>query len=210
MSEAGRLIGIEEVASLFEKSVESIRKYKNYGILKVADKVGNKDLFDQDDVLSKKQSIKEMQVQRGLSLAQIAAELEAMDAQAGDGPEKILIVEDEEATRETWAEFFENAGYTVVQAGDGQEGLDVARQERPDLVLLDLKLPRLDGYQVCQRLKGDPLTAHVPIIMITAFLTGASDTVRGIEYGADDYLNKSVDLDVLGARVRMVLRRAYR
>ena len=210
MSEAGRLIGIEEVASLFEKSVESIRKYKNYGILKVADKVGNKDLFDQDDVLSKKQSIKEMQVQRGLSLAQIAAELEAMDAQAGDGPEKILIVEDEEATRETWAEFFENAGYTVVQAGDGQEGLDVARQERPDLVLLDLKLPRLDGYQVCQRLKGDPLTAHVPIIMITAFLTGASDTVRGIEYGADDYLNKPVDLDVLGARVRMVLRRAYR
>lgn len=210
MNESGTLIGIEEVAGLFEKSVESIRKYKNYGILKVADKVGNKDLFDRDDVLAKKQLIKEMQVQRGLSLAQIAAELEAMESQAGDGPEKILIVEDEEATRETWAEFFENAGYVVVQAGDGQEALDVTRRERPDIVLLDLKLPRLDGYLVCQRLKGEPMTAHIPIIMITAFLTGASDTVRGIEYGADDYLSKPVDLDVLGARVRMVLRRAYR
>ena len=210
MNESGRLIGIEEVAGLFEKSIESIRKYKNYGILKVADKVGNKDLFDREDVLSKKQLIKEMQVQRGLSLAQIAVELETMDAQTADGPEKILIVEDEEATRETWAEFFENAGYVVVQAGDGQEALDMARSEHPDIVLLDLKLPRMDGYQVCQRLKGEPPTAHIPIIMVTAFLTGASDTVRGIEYGADDYLNKPVDLDVLGARVRMVLRRANR
>ena len=210
MNGSGRLIGIEEVAGLFEKSIESIRKYKNYGILKVADKVGNKDLFDREDVLSKKQLIKEMQVQRGLSLAQIAVELETMDAQTADGPEKILIVEDEEATRETWAEFFENAGYVVVQAGDGQEALDMARSEHPDIVLLDLKLPRMDGYQVCQRLKGEPPTAHIPIIMVTAFLTGASDTVRGIEYGADDYLNKPVDLDVLGARVRMVLRRANR
>ena len=210
MNGSGRLIGIEEVAGLFEKSIESIRKYKNYGILKVADKVGNKDLFDREDVLSKKQLIKEMQVQRGLSLAQIAVELETMDAQTADGPEKILIVEDEEATRETWAEFFENAGYVVVQAGDGQEALDMARSDRPDIVLLVLKLPRMDGYQVCQRLKGEPPTAHIPIIMVTAFLTGASDTVRGIEYGADDYLNKPVDLDVLGARVRMVLRRANR
>ena len=210
MSEGSQLIGIEEVARVFEKSVESIRKYKNYGILKVADKIGNKDLFDRDDAIGKKQLVKEMQVQRGLSLSQIAIELEAMEAQRSEGPEKLLIVEDEEATRETWAEFFQNTGYTVYQAGDGQEGLNVARQERPDLILLDLRLPRLDGYQVCQRLKGDPLTAGIPIIMITAFLTEPSDTVRGIEYGADDYLNKPVDLDVLAARVRMVLRRVHR
>jgi CheY-like chemotaxis protein len=208
MGEGQRLIGIEEVAEVFEKSVESIRKYKNYGILKVADKIGNKDLFDREDAIAKKSVIKEMQVQRGLSLSQIAMELESKEAQAMEGPEKLLIVEDEEATRETWAEFFENAGYQVVQAGDGQEALEVARAERPNLVLLDLRLPKLDGYQVCQRLKGDPLTSDTPIIMITAFLTGASDTVRGIEYGADDYLNKPVDLDVLAARVRMVLRRA--
>lgn len=209
MSDDQKLIGIDEVAKIFEKSVESIRKYKNYGILKVADKVGNKDLFHVDDVVAKKQLIKDMQVRQGLSLAQIAIQLETMAAETPTGPDKILIVEDEDATRETWAEFFENAGYAVVQAADGQQALDQARLEQPNLVLLDLRLPRLDGYQVCQRLKADPATAHVPIIMITAFLTGSSDTVRGIEYGADDYLNKPVDLDVLAALVKMVLRRVH-
>jgi CheY-like chemotaxis protein len=207
MSDGQRLIGIEEVAEIFEKSVESIRKYKNYGILKVSDKIGNKDLFDREDALRKKQLVKEMQVQNGLSLAQIAVQLEQAADIRAEGPEKILIVEDEEATREAWAEFFENAGYQVTQASDGQEALEVARWERPDIILLDLRLPKLDGYQVCQRLKSDPITSQTPIIMITAFLTGASDTVRGIEYGADDYLNKPVDLEVLAARVKMVLRR---
>jgi len=210
MNESQKLIGIDEVAQIFEKSIESIRKYKNYGILKVADKIGNKDLFDRDDVMSKKQLVKDMQVRQGLSLSQIADQLEAMADSTAAGPEKILIVEDESATRETWAEFFENAGYAVVQAGDGQEALDVARQEQPSIILLDLRLPKLDGYQVCQRLKADPFTSQTPIIMITAFLTGVTDTVRGIEYGADDYLNKPVDLDVLAARVKMVLRRVNR
>ena len=82
MNEGGQLIGIEEVASVFEKSVESIRKYKNYGILKVADKIGNKDLFDREDVVSKKQLIKEMQVQRGLSLSQISRRLDQMMGRA--------------------------------------------------------------------------------------------------------------------------------
>ena len=209
MSDEQKLIGIDEVAKIFEKSVESIRKYKNYGILKVADKVGNKDLFHVDDVVAKKQLIKDMQVRQGLSLSQIAIQLETVAESAPAGPDKVLIVEDEDATRETWAEFFDNAGYAVAQAADGQEALDIARIEQPNIVLLDLRLPRLDGYQVCQRLKADPTTAHIPIIMITAFLTGSSDTVRGIEYGADDYLNKPVDLDVLAARVKMVLRRVH-
>ncbi len=210
MAEGNELVGIEEVAEIFDKSVESIRKYKNYGILKVADKVGNKDLFDKEDVVSKKQLVKEMQVQQGLSLSQIAVQLESLESQVVDRPERLLIVEDESATRETWAEYFQNAGYEVLQASDGQEALESVRHERPDLLLLDVRLPRMDGYQVCQRLKSDPMTSHIPIIMITAFLTDASDTVRGIEYGADDYLNKPVDLDVLGARVRMILRRVHR
>lgn len=210
MAEGNEFVGIEEVAEIFDKSVESIRKYKNYGILKVADKVGNKDLFDKEDVVSKKQLVKEMQVQQGLSLSQIAVQLESLESQVVDRPERLLIVEDESATRETWAEYFQNAGYQVLQASDGQEALESVRHERPDLLLLDVRLPRLDGYQVCQRLKSDPMTSHIPIIMITAFLTDASDTVRGIEYGADDYLNKPVDLDVLGARVRMILRRVHR
>lgn len=207
MSDTPKLIGIDEVAEVFEKSIESIRKYKNYGILKVADKVGNKDLFALDDVVAKKQLVKDMQVRQGLSLSQIADQLENMADSLSIGPDKILIVEDEEATRETWAEFFESAGYSVLQAGDGQKALDLARAEHPNIVLLDLRLPVLDGYQVCQRLKSDAATSQIPIIMITAFLTGSNDTVRGIEYGADDYLNKPVDLDVLAARVKMVLRR---
>ncbi|MEE2753830.1 MAG: response regulator [Candidatus Latescibacterota bacterium] len=210
MNEGGQLIGIDEVSSLFEKSIESIRKYKNYGILKVADKVGNKDLFDREDVLRKKQLVKEMQVQRGLSLSQIAMELDRTDDMHSQGPEKIMIVEDEEGTRETWQEFFQGSGYDVFGAGDGQQALDMIRMNRPDIVLLDLRLPGLDGYQVCQRLKSDPLTSEIPVIMITAFLTGASDTVRGLEYGADDYLNKPVDLDVLAAKVNSVLRRVSR
>ena len=210
MNEGGQLIGIDEVSSLFEKSIESIRKYKNYGILKVADKIGNKDLFDREDVLRKKQLVKEMQVQRGLSLSQIAMELDRTDDMHSQGPEKIMIVEDEEGTRETWQEFFQGSGYDVFGAGDGQQALDMIRMNRPDIVLLDLRLPGLDGYQVCQRLKSDPLTSEIPVIMITAFLTGASDTVRGLEYGADDYLNKPVDLDVLAAKVNSVLRRVSR
>ena len=210
MNEGGQLIGIDEVSSLFEKSIESIRKYKNYGILKVADKVGNKDLFDREDVLRKKQLVKEMQVQRGLSLSQIAMELDRLDDLHSQGPEKIMIVEDEEGTRETWQEFFQGSGYDVFGAGDGQQALDMIRMNRPDIVLLDLRLPGLDGYQVCQRLKGDPLTSEIPVIMVTAFLTGSSDTVRGLEYGADDYLNKPVDLDVLAAKVKSVLRRVSR
>ena len=210
MNEGGQLIGINEVSSLFEKSIESIRKYKNYGILKVADKVGNKDLFDREDVLRKKQLVKGMQVQRGLSLSQIAMELDRIDDMHSQGPEKIMIVEDEEGTRETWQEFFQGSGYDVFGAGDGQQALDMIRINRPDIVLLDLRLPGLDGYQVCQRLKSDPLTSEIPVIMVTAFLTGSSDTVRGLEYGADDYLNKPVDLDVLAAKVKSVLRRVSR
>jgi CheY-like chemotaxis protein len=210
MNEGGQLIGIDEVSSLFEKSIESIRKYKNYGILKVADKVGNKDLFDREDVVRKKQLVKEMQVQRGLSLSQIAMELDRLDDLHSQGPEKIMIVEDEEGTRETWQEFFQGSGYDVFGAGDGQLALDMIRMNRPDIVLLDLRLPGLDGYQVCQRLKSDPLTSEIPVIMVTAFLTGSSDTVRGLEYGADDYLNKPVDLDVLAAKVKSVLRRVSR
>lgn len=210
MGEKHRLIGVEEVAKIFGKSVESIRKYKNYGILKVADKIGNKDLFSQEDVVAKKQLVKEMQVLRGLSLSQIAERLETVGTHQYEGPEKILIVEDEEATRETWTEFFNNTGYQIAQSGDGQEALEMARREQPDIILLDLRLPKIDGYQVCQKIKGDPETAQIPIIMITAFLTGPSDTVRGIEYGADDYLSKPVDLDVLAARVKMVLRRIHR
>lgn len=200
----GRLVGIDEVAELFGKSIESIRKYKNYGILKVADRVGNKDLFDREDVLSKKQIIKDLQI-RGLSLAQIAEQLEAMETPGTQGPYRLLIVDDEEEIRRNLRELF-LPDYEVHEAVDGVEALEKARTLKPDLILLDLRLPRMDGYQVCQRLKGDPATAHIPVIMETALIE-TPQKVRGIEYGADDYVTKPFDLEEIAARVKMVLRR---
>lgn len=200
----GRLIGIDEVAELFGKSIESIRKYKNYGILKVADRVGNKDLFDREDVLSKKQIIKDLQI-RGLSLAQIAEQLESTETPGAQGPYRLLIVDDEEEIRRNLRELF-LPDYEVHEAVDGIEALEKARALKPDLILLDLRLPRMDGYQVCQRLKGDPTTAQIPVIMETALIE-TPQKVRGIEYGADDYVTKPFDLEEIAARVKMVLRR---
>lgn len=199
-----RLIGIDEVADLFGKSIESIRKYKNYGILKVADRLGNKDLFDREDVLSKKQTIKDLQI-RGLSLAQIAEQLEAMAFPGDQGTPQLLIVDDEEEIRKNLRELF-STDYGVHEAVDGLDALEKARTVKPDLILLDLRLPRMDGYQVCQRLKGDPSTSQIPIIMVTA-LVETPQKVRGIEYGADDYVTKPFDLEEIAARVKMVLRR---
>lgn len=200
----GRLVGIDEVAELFGKSIESIRKYKNYGILKVADRVGNKDLFDREDVLSKKQVIKDLQI-RGLSLAQIAEQLESTETSGAQGPYRLLIVDDEEEIRRNLRELF-LPDYEVHEAVDGIEALEKARTLKPDLILLDLRLPRMDGYQVCQRLKGDPATAQIPVIMETALIE-TPQKVRGIEYGADDYVTKPFDLEEIAARVKMVLRR---
>jgi len=200
----GRLIGIDEVAELFGKSIESIRKYKNYGILKVADRMGNKDLFDREDALSKKQIIKDLQI-RGLSLAQIAEQIEAMETPGAQGPYRLLIVDDEEEIRRNLRELF-LPDYEVHEAVDGVEALEKARALKPDLILLDLRLPRMDGYQVCQRLKGDPTTAQIPVIMETALIE-TPQKVKGIEYGADDYVTKPFDLEEIAARVKMVLRR---
>ena len=199
-----RLIGIDEVADLFGKSIESIRKYKNYGILKVADRLGNKDLFDREDALSKKQIIKDFQI-RGLSLAQIAEQLDAMMLPGEQGPQRLLIVDDEEEIRNNLRELFA-PDYEVHEAVDGLDALEKARALKPDLMLLDLRLPRMDGYQVCQRLKGDPTTAQIPVIMVTALIE-TPQKVRGIEYGADDYVTKPFDLEEIAARVKMVLRR---
>ena len=77
----------------------------------------------------------------------------------------------------------------------------------PDLILLDLRLPKIDGFQVCQTLKGNPITSVIPIIMVTA-LNATPQKVKGMEYGADDYIEKPFDLEELLARIRMVMRRA--
>jgi adenylate cyclase len=96
-------------------------------------------------------------------------------------------------------------GYEVVLARDGEEALAAAREKQPDLILLDIMMPKIDGIEVCRRLKSDPAFPFTPIIMVTA-LTDSKDLVRGFEAGGDDYLTKPVDRQELSARVKSMLR----
>jgi DNA-binding response OmpR family regulator len=119
----------------------------------------------------------------------------------------ILIVEDERDLAELVAINLERAGYKPHQAHDGRQGLEAARTLAPDLILLDVMLPELAGTEVAQRLRLDPTTAHIPIIMLTA-KASESDEVVGLSAGADDYVTKPFSLSVLLARIESVLRRA--
>ena len=216
-----QLIDIKEVAETLGKSVESIRKYKNFGIIRVTDKRGNKDLFDRDEVLKIRERLRELRL-RGLSLSQIADQLAIARQEAMGGgvvtagasapqrdpeqPMRILIVDDEEEVRASMREYLESNGFAITEAADGEEALARAFTEKPDLLLLDLRLPKVDGCQVCQTLKGNPITSVIPIIMVTA-LNATPQKVKGIEYGADDYIEKPFDLEELLARIKMVMRR---
>jgi len=116
----------------------------------------------------------------------------------------ILLVEDEPTLLEALRYNLAKEGYQVVTAMDGIDALDQAREAKPDLVILDLMLPRLDGLEVCRAVRRD---SSVPIIMLTA-KDGEADTVLGLEMGADDYMAKPFRLRELLARVRAHLRRA--
>ena len=101
----------------------------------------------------------------------------------------ILIVEDEQDIRELLAYNLEKEGYATVQAADGKEGLELARSRKPDLILLDLMLPKMDGLAVCRELERDSGTVRIPIIMLTARGEDV-DRILGFELGADDYIAK--------------------
>ena len=119
----------------------------------------------------------------------------------------ILVVEDEVTLREALVYNLNKEGYTVLQAGTGLDALALAREEAPDVVILDLMLPELDGLSVCRSLRRDPATAASGILMLTA-RSGELDKIVGLESGADDYLTKPFSLGELLARVRALLRRA--
>ena len=118
----------------------------------------------------------------------------------------ILVVDDEPKITRLVRDYLESAGFAVISAGDGQEAVMRARTERPDLVVLDLGLPRLDGLDVTRRLRQD---GNVPIIMLTA-RDDETDKLIGLELGADDYVTKPFSPRELVARVRAVLRRHER
>ena len=116
----------------------------------------------------------------------------------------ILLVDDEEAVRKVLTFPLERDGYTVVQAGDGEEALRRFDGEQIDLVVLDIMLPRLDGLEVCRRLRA---TSSVPIIMLTARDDDLVQLVVGLELGADDYITKPFSIREFRSRVRALLRR---
>ncbi len=117
--------------------------------------------------------------------------------------EKILVVEDEPTLQETLAYNLQRQGYTVELAGDGQAGIEAARRTQPDLIVLDIMLPILDGFEVCRILRQD---MNMPILMLTA-RDDEIDRVIGLEMGADDYLTKPFSMREFLARVKAQLRR---
>jgi two-component system, OmpR family, alkaline phosphatase synthesis response regulator PhoP len=121
--------------------------------------------------------------------------------------EKILIVDDEKDIIKMLDYNLKKEGFRVVAADDGEEALDMAHKEHPDLILLDLMLPGMDGLEVCKGLKKESKTALIPIIMLTA-KSQESDKVVGLELGADDYVTKPFSPRELIARVKAVLRRS--
>ena len=120
--------------------------------------------------------------------------------------ERILVVEDESAIVDIVCRALRRHGYETESAGDGDAALDKAATLRPDLVILDLMLPKMDGWEVCRRLRAMPETASTPVIMLTA-RRDERDVLEGLEIGADDYIKKPFSLTELVARVRALLRR---
>jgi len=117
----------------------------------------------------------------------------------------ILVTDDSPAVVELLAAYLKLNGYGVLQASNGAEALRVAAAERPDLILLDVMMPQMDGLTACRRLKVDPDLSAIPVIMITA-MHDPDDVVRGLDAGADDYVTKPVNFQILGARLRSALR----
>jgi DNA-binding response OmpR family regulator len=118
-------------------------------------------------------------------------------------PQLVLVVDDEPRVARLARDYLEKNGFRVILAADGQSALTLARREKPDLVILDLMLPQVDGLEVCRRLRRE---SDVPIIMLTA-LSEEIDQVTGLEIGADDYITKPFSVRALVARVRALLRR---
>src|SRR3989338_2900852 len=121
--------------------------------------------------------------------------------------QKILVVDDEKDLSALVSLHMKMAGFEVLTANNGEKALDLSREEKPDLIILDLMLPKIDGWQVCEQLRQNAATKDIPVIMLTA-RTQIEDKLKGFEAGADDYVTKPFSPRELVARVKRVLARA--
>lgn len=121
---------------------------------------------------------------------------------------KVLVVDDNEQNLELILAYLEDLDCQTLPAGGGHEALELVRTESPDLILLDVMMPKISGFEVCRRLKNDPATSHIPIIMVTA-LNEMGDIERAIDAGTDDFLSKPVNKLELLTRVKTMLKLKY-
>lgn len=121
--------------------------------------------------------------------------------------DRILIVEDDRDISSLLSFYFESQGYEVLATARGGDALDITRRKLPNLVILDIKLPDIDGYEVCRRLRTNLRTSHIPIIFLTQ-KDERADRIAGLQLGADDYITKPFDMEELHLRVKNALRRA--
>src|SRR5450759_4389740 len=121
---------------------------------------------------------------------------------------KILIVDDEKDIADLLSYNLEKEGFSTVKAYDGETALKMVKMQKPDLIILDLMLPKINGLDVCRALRRNPETASLPIIMLTA-KGDEVDKIIGLELGADDYITKPFSIKELIARTRVILRRIY-
>jgi two-component system, cell cycle response regulator DivK len=118
---------------------------------------------------------------------------------------KILLVEDNDMNRDMLSRRLSRKGYETVEAVDGQEGIETARSARPNLILMDMSLPVLDGWEATRRLKADPATSSIPVIALTAHAM-AGDRERALDAGCDDYDTKPIEFPSLLAKIEALLR----
>ncbi len=165
------------------------------------------DLIDKQilQLIGKKPDITEAEI--ALELGLDANEVKNRIKHLTDTRVKIMIVDDERDAVVPLKIALESEKYSVVEAYNGYEAIKKARVEIPDLILLDITMPGMDGYEVCSRLRNDALTEKIPIIILTA-KDKVNEKIEGLNIGADDYVTKPFNLNELKARVRSVLRRS--
>lgn len=166
----------------------------------IRDAINNKII----ELVKKNEDISNSEISKILGIPE--SEIEKRIKDFSDTRSKIMIVDDEIDTLLLLKKSLEYEDYIVLEASNGFEALEMAKISIPDLILLDLMMPGLDGYEVCIRLKKDPITSHIPIIMLTAKYA-VGEKVKGLDIGADDYVTKPYNLIELKSRIKSVLRR---